>query len=259
MIWFVALQLALTPQQNYENATRHLAQLDMAGAEQDADAALQQDPYLVSALILKADLALFADQPEIARSCLIAAVVGHPSSPSAQLALGILYYGQGSFDRALPPLTEAHRLEPSDPRASLYLAQTYQALHQPIEAERSYQKAQAELPHSPAQAAPVLTAYGRFLSSLGRYTEAIEKERGAIKARTQSRDAHYELAQALDLNRSYKLAAAEAEEALTLPLPGVSDTQLHLLLQQIYLNLNERELAPLHGAKRPAPTAPATP
>lgn len=259
MIWLLALQLALTPQQNTDDAARNLSRLDLTAAERDVDAALRQDPYLVSALILKADLALFAKQPDIARSCLIAAVVGHPTSPSAQLALGVFYYGQGSFELALSPLATAHQLSPLDAKVSLYLARSYEALHRHAEATRFYQEAEQQTRKSPAQTAPVLIAYGRYLTSQGRYPEAIGKERLALVAQSQSRDAHYELARALDLKGDYRDAADEGELALKVPPPGASDTLLHMLLHKVYLQLHEPDLARSHESSIAAASAAAIP
>jgi tetratricopeptide (TPR) repeat protein len=53
-------------------------------------------------------------------------------------------------------------------------------------------------PQKSPQSASILVAYGKFLLSLGRSQDSIEKDRRAIEADPASRDAHYELAKGLD-------------------------------------------------------------
>lgn len=251
MIWLLALQLAMTPQQYYDSAMHALSRMTFRQAEQEIDAALHKDPYFVSALILKANLALFAHQPDVARNCLITAVVGHPSSAEAQLSLGVFYYGQGNFKLAIPPLLGAHSLSPQDAKSLLYLAMSYEAMSDFSEALPLYQQAEHLSAPSTPQAAAALTAYGRVLSSLSKYKESTDKEQLAVIVDRQSRDAHYELAKALDLEYSYKNAAAEGELALTLPGSEITDTQIHLLLGEVYLQLKDYDLARVHLAKLP--------
>lgn len=64
MIWLLALQLSLSPQQNYDNAKDDLAKMQFSQADEQVDLALQLDPNFVPALILKARLALFAHRPD---------------------------------------------------------------------------------------------------------------------------------------------------------------------------------------------------
>ena len=47
-------------------------------ADEEVDQALRVDPNFVPALILKARLALFAHRPDIAKRCLIKAVIVDP-------------------------------------------------------------------------------------------------------------------------------------------------------------------------------------
>jgi len=92
VIWLLALQLSLVPQQqHYDNAKDALAKMQFSRADEEVDLALKADPNFVAALILKSRLALFAHRPDIARSCLIKAVAVEPSSESAQFFLGVFY------------------------------------------------------------------------------------------------------------------------------------------------------------------------
>jgi tetratricopeptide (TPR) repeat protein len=251
MIWLLALQLAMTPRQNYESAARDLSRMRFTEAEQEIDAALQQDPYFVSALILKAKIALFAQQPDIARQCLITAVVGNPSSVEAQLFLGVFYYSQSDFKLAIPSLQKAHDLSPQDATPVFYLALSYEALADPAEALSLYRQAENLSAPGTGETAKILSAYGRLLLSINKYQEGIEKEKLAIAIDSSSRDAHFELAKALDHERSYKEAAREGELALTCSGSGDSDAHIHLFLATVYRNLAEDDLARFHQARVP--------
>jgi hypothetical protein len=63
VIWLLALQLSLSPQQNYDNAKDDLAKMQFSQADEQVDLALQLDPNFVPALILKARLAPFCSPP----------------------------------------------------------------------------------------------------------------------------------------------------------------------------------------------------
>jgi tetratricopeptide (TPR) repeat protein len=116
MIWLLALQLSVPPaQQHYDNARDDLAKMQFAPADAEVDLALRLDPNLVPALILKARLALFAHRPDVAKSCLIKAVIVDPSSEDAQFFLGVFYYLQNDFSLGISPLEKARALSPKTP------------------------------------------------------------------------------------------------------------------------------------------------
>ena len=92
-------------------------------------------------------------------------------------------------------------------------------------------------------------AYGRFLLVQGKSLDSIEKDRRAVEADPDSRDAHYELAKGLDREGDLKNAALEGERALTLPELGTSDAQIHFLLAGVYRKLNQPDLAKIHLEK----------
>jgi tetratricopeptide (TPR) repeat protein len=257
MIWLLALQLAISPQQSYENAKQYLAQMKLPQAEQEIEAALDGDPYFVPALVLKARLALFVGRPDLAKRCLIAAVTDDPSSEEAQFFLGVFYYVQNDFKLAVQPLQRASSLSSKDPMPPFYLALTQEALGNAPDALAFYQQAENLSPEKTGQTSAILVAYGRFLYSSGKYEESIDKEQRAVEANDKSRDAHYELAKGLDREGDHKRAALEGERALTLPNLGTSstsDAQIHFLLGNAYLRLNQYDLAQAHLAKFRAAT-----
>ena len=249
MIWLLALQLTAGPGQHYENAKQDFAQRKFSEAVSEVDAALHESPYMVPALVLKARLATFAHRPDVAKSCLITAVTADPNSEEAQFFLGVFYYTQNDFKLAISPLQTAQTLSPKSPLPMFYLAMTQQALGNETEALELYQQAENLSPEKTPQSAEILVAYGKFLLSLGRSEDSIEKDRRAIEANPESRDAHYELAKGLDHEGDFKNAAVEGERALALPELGTSDAQIHFLLAKLYRKLNQPDLAKAHLEK----------
>jgi tetratricopeptide (TPR) repeat protein len=247
VIWLLALQLSLSPQQqHYDNAKDALAKMQFSQADQEVDLALKEDPNFVAALILKSRLAIFAHRPDIAKNCLIKAVAIEPSSESAQFFLGVFYYLQNDFALGISPLEAARALSPKDPMPYFYLALSKEALGDAPAALRFYEQAAALSPEKNPQTASIFVAYGRLLYSLGKYDESLAQDELAIAADSQSRDAFYEKAKGLEHQHKYQEAAENGERALTLPELGTSDSQIHFLLGNVYLKLDKPDLAKAH-------------
>jgi tetratricopeptide (TPR) repeat protein len=130
-----------------------------------------------------------------------------------------------------------------------YLAMTQEALGNKSKALELYELAENLSPEKTVLGAEILVAYGRFLSSLGRIQDGIEKERLAIQMNPDSRDAHYEYAKGLGQEEDFKDAAIEGERALALPALNTSDGQIHYLLAALYRKLNQPALAKAHLKK----------
>jgi tetratricopeptide (TPR) repeat protein len=261
MIWLLGLQLmagaaqllgpaqyAVSPEQHYENAKQDFDERKFTEADNEVNAALNANPYMLSALILKARLATLAHRSDIAKSCLITAITADPTSEEAQFYLGVFYYVQNDFKLAFSPLETAHSLSPQSPLPVFYLAMSHEASGDEDKALELYRQAEDLSVKSPEYAS-ILVAYGRFLLTLGRIEESIEKDRRAIEADPDSRDAHYELAKGLDHEGDFKNAAIEAERALTLPDLGTADAQVHFLLANLYRKLSQPDLAKAHLQK----------
>jgi tetratricopeptide (TPR) repeat protein len=249
MIWFLALQLAVGPVQHYENAKQDFAQRKFDDAVSEVDAALHESRYMVPALVLKARLATFAHRPDVAKSCLIMAITADPTSEEAQFFLGVLFYMQNDFKLAISPLQKAQSLAPKDPLPVFYLAMTQEALGDATKATEYYQQAESLSPERSAQSASILVAHGKFLLSLGRSQESMEKVRAALERDPTSREAHYELAKGLNHQGNFKDAAVQGEQALTFPELGTSDAQIHFLLASVYRKLNQPDLSKAHMEK----------
>jgi tetratricopeptide (TPR) repeat protein len=249
MIWLLALQLAVGPAQHYEKAKEDFAQRKFDEATSEVNIALHESPNMVPALVLKARLAMFAHRPDVAKSCLITAITADPTSEEAQFFLGLFYYNQNDFKLAISPLQTAQTLSPKNPLPAFYLAMTHEAMGEGTQALDLYQQAENLSPEKSPQSASILVAYGRFLLSVGRIKDAVEKYRRAIEEDPESRDAHYELAKELDQEGDCKNAALEGERALTLPELGTSDAQIHFLLAKVYWKLKQPDLAKAHLEK----------
>jgi tetratricopeptide (TPR) repeat protein len=250
MMLLLAIQLAVGPAQHYQNARQDFTQRKFSEAAGEVDSALHESPYMVPALILKARLATLARRPDVAKSCLITAIAADPASEEAQLYLGVFFYTQNDFKSALSPLQTAQTLAPGNALPVFYLAMTQEALGHQSEALELYRQAANLSPGPSPQSAEISVACGRFLLSLGRTEEGIEKERQAVAIDPKSRDAHFELAIGLNHNDDLKDAAREGELALTLPVTAdVSDAQIHYLLAGLYRKLTRPDLAKAHLEK----------
>jgi tetratricopeptide (TPR) repeat protein len=262
MIWLLVLQLtvgaaqligpaqyAVGPEQHYENAKRDFAERKFTEADNEVNAALHASRYMVPALVLKARLATFAHRSDVAKSCLITAITADPGSEEAQFYLGVFYYMQNDFKLANSPLEAARSISPKNPLPLFYLAMSHEASGNEAKALELYQQAEDLAGQKSPEYAPILVAYARFLRTLGRTQESIEKDRRAIEADPESRDAHYELAKGLDHEGEFENAAIEAEQALKLPDLGISDGQIHFLLANLYRKLNRPDLAKAHLQK----------
>ena len=249
MIWLLAMQLAIGPTEHYAHAKQDLAQQKFSEAASEVNAALHENPYMVSALVLKARLATFAHRADIAKSCLITAITVDPASEEAQFYLGVLFYEQNDFDPAISPLQAAQKLSPNSPLPVFYLAMTHEALGNHSKALELYQQAENLSPQISPQTAEIAVAYGRLLVSLGRNQDGMEKERRAIEIDPKARDAHYVLAKGLEHEGELEKAALEGELALTLPEANASDAEIHFLLARLYRNLNKPDLAKAHLQK----------
>ena len=249
MIWLLALQLAVSPAQHYENAKQDFAERKFDDAVSEVNTALHESPNMVPALVLKARLAMFAHRQDVAKSCLITAITEDPTSEEAQFFLGLFYYNLNKFKLAMPPLQTAQTLSPKNPLPVFYLAMTHEALADTTHALELYQQAENLSPEKSPQSAAILVAYGRFLLALGRTEEGAGKIRRAIDEDPKSREAHYEWAKELDQEGDFKNAALEAELALTLPELSNTDAQIHFLLSRLYMKLKQPDLAKAHLEK----------
>jgi tetratricopeptide (TPR) repeat protein len=231
----------------YEKANSLFVAMKLPEALAATEEALRLDPKLVPALTLKAKLAMGAYRLDVARQCLEQALAIDPKAPYAQFLYGLEAYLGNDLAAALPRFRKARQLNPTDPRAALYLGLTVESLGQPDEALSLYQEAvrlerAAGEPH-----AETLLPGARLLLLLGRTEECERWIRQAMKVLPNSRDVHFEFARLLLKNGDAAQAAAEGETALGLSEGVVTDAAIHYLLIRAYREGGMPDRAAVHA------------
>lgn len=233
MIWWAALALA-SGLELYQEASRLFEQKRIPESAQAVERALTLDPKLVEAWILKSKLALALGRHDLAEVCLQRAISINPQSEYAHFLLGFHYYLENDFNKALPALETARKLNADDPRVLLYTALALEGLARSDEALSFYEQAVSAERAQGRLSADTLTAFGRLLFTLGRYSESEKRIREALVIDPQSRDAHYELGRLRLQAGDAPNAIREGEAALRLQSPGTTDRQVFFLLAQAY-------------------------
>ena len=150
---------------------------------------------------------------DVARQCLEQALAIDPRAPYAQFLYGLEAYLGNDMKAALPRFRKARELNPSDPRAALYLGLTVESLGQPAEAMSLYEEA-VRLERSANELhAETLLPGARLLFLLGRLDESERWLVQAAKLSPKSRDVHFEFARLLLEKGDAERAAAEGENA----------------------------------------------
>jgi tetratricopeptide (TPR) repeat protein len=231
----------------YEKANALFVEKKLPESLAAADEALRLDPRLVPALTLKAKLAMAAYRLDEARRCLEQALAIDPRAPYAQFLYGLEAYLGNDMQTALPRFRKARQLNPSDPRAALYLALTVESLGQPGEAMALYEEA-VRLERSAKQLhAETLLPGAKLLLLLGRLDECERWVMQAVKLSPNSRDVHFEFARLLLQKGDAERAASEGETALSLPEGIVTDSAIRYLLIRAYQKSGMADRAGIHA------------
>jgi tetratricopeptide (TPR) repeat protein len=212
------------------------------------DEALRLDPKLVPALTLKAKLAMAMNRFALARQSLEQALAVDPKAQYALFLYGLEAYLRNDMQAALPRFRKAHRLNPSDPRATLYLGLTTESLGQTAEALSLYEEAvRLEQTAGTPQAETFLPG-ARLLLLLERLDDSERWIRQALRLAPQVRDPHFELARLLLRKGDAAQAAEEGETALRLAGGTVTDAQVHYLLIRAWQQSGNADRAAQHAA-----------
>lgn len=243
----LALNLFAAPQQSpgyaaYERANTLFVAKRLPEALAAADEALRLDPKLVSALTLKAKMAMAASRLDVAKRCLEEALAIDPRAPYTQFLYGLQAYLGNDMKEALPRFRKAHELASKDPRATLYLALTVESLGQPEEAMSLYEES-ARLERSPETLLPG----ARLLLLLDRFEQCGEWLQEAEKLAPNSRDVHFELARLFLKKDDPVHAVSEGETSLRLPGGTVTDASIHYLLVRAYRQSGSPDRAATHA------------
>jgi tetratricopeptide (TPR) repeat protein len=231
----------------YEKANALFVAKKLPEALAATEEALRLDPKLVPALTLKAKLAMAAYRLDVARRCLEQALALDPRAPYAQFLYGLEAYMGNDVKEALPRFRKARQLNPTDPRAALYLGLTLESLGQPAAAMSLYEEA-IRLERSTGQPqAETLLPGARLLRLQGRLEESERWIRQAVKLSPDSRDVHFEFARLLLSKGDPAQAAAEGETALGLAQGVVTDAAIHYVLIRAYQLNGMPDRAAMHA------------
>jgi tetratricopeptide (TPR) repeat protein len=231
----------------YERANALFVAKKLPEALAATEEALRLDPKLVPALTLKAKLAMAAFRLDVARQCLEQALALDPRAPYTQFLYGLVAYMGNDAKEALPRFRKARQLNPTDPRAALYLGLTIESLGQPGEALSLYEEA-VRLERAAGELhGETLLPGARLLLLLGRLEECERWIRQAMKLSPDSRDVHFECARLLLKKGHAAQAAAEGETALGLSDGVVTDAAIHYLLIQAYRQNGMPDRAAIHA------------
>jgi len=212
------------------------------------DEALKLDPKLVPALTLKTKLETALSRFDLARQSVEQALELEPGSAYVQFLAGFEAYLENNLPAALQRLGKARELNPSDPRAALYLGLTRESLGQAEEALSLYrQAARLEKAAGARQSGTLLTG-ARLMLLSDRLDECQTWLREAVALEPGSRDAHFEMARLLLRQGNRGQAVSEGELALRLPAAEVQDAQIHYLLIRAYREGGDMSRAEQHAA-----------
>jgi len=212
------------------------------------DEALKLDPKLVPALTLKTKLEMALSRFDVARQSVEQALALEPGSAYVQFLAGFEAYLENDLPAALQRLERARQLNPSDPRAALYLGLTRESLGQAEEALSLYRQAARLEKAAGAQQTGTLLIGARLMLLSDRLDECQTWMREAVTLEPGSRDAHFEMARLLLRKGNLVQAASEGELALHLPAAEVKDAQIHYLLIRAYREGGDTSRAEQHAA-----------
>ena len=225
----------------YQRATALLERRDMDGARSAVEEALRVDPKLVPALVLKARLAIHANQLDEAQRAVETALALKPGDKASRFLLGFVFYLNNDFDRARTALAQA---DPNDARVVFYQAMTEEALNHTDAAMRLYERA---LKLDPTAAEPRVS-YARLWFTLGKLDRAETLVDEALKLAGQSPDALYEKGRCLFERGEFAAAAEFGERALLAPGSAALERRIRYLLIRAYQKTGNRPMVERHQA-----------
>jgi len=232
----------------YEKANALFAGKNFSECAAAIDEALKLDPKLVPALTLKTKLEMALSRFDVARETVEEALALEPGSAYVQFLGGFEAYLENNLPTALRRLERARQLNPSDPRAALYLGLTRESLGQAEEALSLYRQAARLEKAAGARQAGTLLIGARLMLLSDRLEECQTWLREAVALEPGSRDAHFEMARLLLRQGNRAKAVSEGEFALRLPAAEIQDAQIHYLLIRAYREGGDTTRAEQHAA-----------
>src|SRR5260370_14110737 len=191
MIRLLFALLATAGTEHYERANRYFQQQQFSQAAEELTAALKENPNLVPALTLRAKLAMGLNRFDDAREDLLRAVALQPDSAYVQFMLGFYYYVDNDFQKAIPPLEIARKLNAADARTVFYLALSNDGLGRAETAIPLYETAIALEQKSGHPTPDIHVSFARLLFSLYRFSDNQTHVARALALDPKSPDGRY--------------------------------------------------------------------
>jgi tetratricopeptide (TPR) repeat protein len=126
------------------------AQKDVAGALQEMQKAIQQDPGNWEFYLNYALLQLKADQPDVAEANFKKAISLNPGATSAELSLGAFYQQRSRFAEAEQAFRHAMENDAKNPEPRAALSRLWMSQGKKAETEQLLQKTKLDLPNNSA-------------------------------------------------------------------------------------------------------------
>lgn len=215
-------------------------------AQAAIEAAVKESPRSVPALTLQGRVAMARNDLDLARRSFQQAAALAPENAGVQFLLGFFHYVDNDFVEALPVLQRARKLAPSDARAALFLALTFEGLAQPSQAEELFKETLRLEAKAQRQNAESFVAYSRMLFAQGRFDEAQTQVSAALAAQPNNGEALYQQARLSFERGRFPECIGHALQALQAGGDGVTPRQIHFLLSRAYGRSGNAEKAAEH-------------
>jgi len=228
----------------YQIALLSLAKGDYRKADSASAVALARRPDYAEALVIQGRLLAMKGQPAEARAALERACTLKPEDAEGHFELGALFDRQKNYADAVAQFEQVVAINPKDARAWDYLGLNREPLAQIEQADAAFRKG-LEVNQGRWADSFLDYNYGRFLFKQNRLDESKQHLDRAVHLTPTVRAVHYEYAKVCLRMRNLAVARREAENALELQDRGgvILDLQVYYLLQQIYAQAGESELA----------------
>jgi len=214
-------------------------------ADDQSLTAIARNPDSPAALAVRGEILDMKGDPQKGLAFLLRACELNPEDVRAQFDLGSMDDRAKRPADAVTHFEKVVAVEPGDARAWDYLALNLEPLGRIEEARQAYTKGLAVDEQGPHFDAFLDYNYGRLLMKLDRLEDSKAHLDRAVELVPQMRSTWYERAK-LDLRLGdYQRARADAEQAASIPDPNglIIDLQIYALLERVYRQLGETDLA----------------
>jgi len=219
-----------------------LERKDFSAAHAEFDSAIRLNPYDEDARFRNAQAYLLRQDFVHAAAALEDAKKVFARSPQIELALGVAYYGQRKFEKAVDQFLQTMRLAPDIPQPYVFLGKILEHAgdHLPEIADR-FSRFRERNPNNPLGFVLHAKALIAELPASGNTEQAdlaMSMLQKALQMQDTSAEAHYLTGVLLERKREFPRAATELERSIQL---NAEDSAAHFRLARVYDRLGRRE------------------